>query len=392
MRRIPERGYQSEMVIRARTSASMLLISTQCFPPVLGGIQAVMAGLARSATERGMAVTVVADAASGSRPYDAAAGYRIVRYGGPKVLRRRVKAYAVGRMIASGAPGMLVCDTWKSLEHIRPCSTPTLVFAHGMEFPDMASARKRSRIARAMAKATAVVAASRFTADLARSYVPLSTPISVINPPLAPLPDAANAAAALRARHGHPLLVGLARLEPRKGFDRVIEALPLLAERHPGVSFLIGGNGSDKPRLQILAEQLGVASRVHFLGSVDEELKLALLAAADLFVMPTRRAGSSVEGFGMVYAEAAWFGVPAVAGREGGAGDFVEDGVTGCLVDGQQPITHALLDLLADRNRLKSMGRAAQAKVRSSGLWEHAFVRLMELAQVAPSPQCAPTI
>jgi phosphatidylinositol alpha-1,6-mannosyltransferase len=368
----------------------MLLISTQCFPPNFGGIQAVMAGLARSATERGVAVTVVADAASGSREHDATANYNILRYGGPKPLRRRMKAHAVRRMISTGKPGILVCDTWKSLEHLAVPCMPTIVFAHGMEFPAEASPRKLARIARAMGNATAVIAASRYAEELVRPYVPLDTTIAVVNPPLERFPDATESAAALRARYGQPLLVGLARLEPRKGFDRVIEALPLVEERHPGVSFLIGGDGSDKARLQDLAQKLGVASRVHFLGRVGEAEKLALLAAGDLFVMPTRRVGSSVEGFGIVYAEAAWFGVPAVAGIEGGAGDFVEEGVTGRLVDGHRPIADTLLDLLADPDRLKSMGRAARAKVCSSGLWDHAFVRLMDLAQSAPR-RCAPS-
>ena len=60
----------------------------------------------------------------------------------------------------------------------------------------------------------------------------------------------------------------------------------------------------------------------------------ALLASADLFVMPTRRAGRSVEGYGIVYAEAAWYGMPSVAGAEGGGAEAVVDGETGCVVAG----------------------------------------------------------
>jgi phosphatidylinositol alpha-1,6-mannosyltransferase len=284
-------------------------------------------------------------------------------------------------MIATSEPSVVFCDSWKSLEYLQPGSLPTVVFAHGMEFPHDVTERKKARIAKVMSKATAVIADSRYAARLAKPYIPDTIRVTVINPPITPLQDATRDAAALRSKHGHPVLVGLARLEPRKGFDRVIEALPTVAERHPGVSFLIGGDGSDKGRLQKLAEQLGVASRVHFLGSVAGERKAALLSAADLFVMPTRRVGSSVEGFGIVYAEAAWYGVPAVAGIDGGAGDFVDDGVTGLLVDGSQPIAQALTELLSDSDALKSMGRAAQSKVRSSGMWDQAFARVMDVAQ-----------
>jgi phosphatidylinositol alpha-1,6-mannosyltransferase len=363
----------------------MIVISTQCFPPDLGGIQAIMGGLARSAADRGFPLTVLADACDGAAAHDAAAGYRIVRYGGFKPLRRRMKARAANRLIDAARPKVVFCDTWKSLEHLAPAGMPVVVFAHGMEFPPNATQQKKARIAKAMSKATAVVADSRYAAELARPYVASTTRVAVINPPISPLQEATAGAAALRARHGRPILVGLARLEPRKGFDRVIEALPTVAERHPGVSFLIGGDGEDMGRLKGLACELGVEPRVHFLGSVVGEPKAALLSCADLFVMPTRRVGSSVEGFGIVYAEAAWYGVPAVAGIEGGAGDIVQDGVTGRLVDGDQPIAQVLLDLLSDEERLKSMGAAAQAKVRSGGMWDQAFARFMELAQIRPA-------
>jgi phosphatidylinositol alpha-1,6-mannosyltransferase len=368
----------------------MILISTQCFPPSVGGIQAVMGGLAKSATECGLPVTVLADSSWGWQAHDAAAEFSVVRYGGIKPLRRLMKARGVGRAIATGAPSFLFCDSWKSVERVETGCMPTLVFAWGMEFPPNPGALKKARIAAAFSKASAVIAASRYTAELARPYVPLGTPLQVINPAIAPLEDAGEAAAELRDQHGSPVLVGLARLEPRKGFDRVIEALPQLAERHPGITFLIGGDGSDKARLEALARRQGVASRVHFLGTVAGRRKSALLAAADLFVMPTRRVGSSVEGFGIVYAEAAWFGVPAIASVEGGAGDIVEDGVTGRLIDGSTPLTRVLLDLLADLDRLKSMGATARARVRSSGTWEHVFARLMELAKSTSMRRCSP--
>jgi phosphatidylinositol alpha-1,6-mannosyltransferase len=58
---------------------------------------------------------------------------------------------------------------------------------------------------------------------------------------------------------------------------------------------------------------------VNYLGLVDEASKAALLAEADIFAMPTRREGASIEGFGIVYLEAAWHGCPSLAGRDGGA-------------------------------------------------------------------------
>ena len=87
--------------------------------------------------------------------------------------------------------------------------------------------------------------------------------------------------------------------------------------------------------------------------------------------MPTRREGSSVEGFGIVYAEAAWYGVPALAGSDGGGSDAVVDGETGWVVDGdnQGAVEAAIGDLLADEGRRKAMGEAARARVLREGTW-----------------------
>ncbi len=207
--------------------------------------------------------------------------------------------------------------------------------------------------------------------------------VAIVNPPIGPQPAPTAAGLARLAaltRGGRPLLAGLARLEPRKGLDRVIQSLPGLARRFTGISLVIGGGGSDGPRLEAQARELGVADRVHLLGRVDEDAKAALLASADLFVMPTRREGSSVEGFGIVYAEAAWYGVPALAGSDGGGSDAVVDGEAGRVVDGdsQGAVEAAIGDLLADEGRRKAMGEAARARVLREGTWQTALARYLE--------------
>jgi phosphatidyl-myo-inositol dimannoside synthase len=370
---LPETGRSSEVV----------LILTQNFPPDIGGIQTLMYGLARSALDAGRAVKVMADSYKQDGEFDASSGIPTVRYGGLKPIRRYLKARAAREFIIQHKPTAVFCDSWKSLEYLDPPSgVPIVALAHGMEFPRHPTMWKVARMKRTFAKAHAVVAASRFAAGLASPYITrASTCLCVVNPPISPLPAVSQGEiSALRQRYGAPILVGLARLEPRKGFDRVIQALPDLAKSHPGIAFLIGGDGEDKPRLQRLASELGVADRVHFVGRVYEKDKTALLSAADIFTMPTRRHGNSVEGFGIVYAEAAWCGVPSLAGTYSGAGDFIADGITGRLVVGNESITSALADMLSDKNRLAAMGQAARAKVLSTGMWESAFDKFMAAA------------
>jgi phosphatidylinositol alpha-1,6-mannosyltransferase len=291
--------------------------------------------------------------------------------------------WTAGQLIARGDIDAVFCDSWKSIELLARTPVPVAVMAHGMEFLAAGSERKRRRIARAFSKARTVIANSRFTADLARPYLPAPTHLSIVHPPIHPQP-APSAAAVQRlsalTQDARPLLAGLARLEPRKGFDRVIQALPSLARRFPRIKLVLGGTGSDAGRLETLAREAGVADRLHLLGRIGADDKAALLSCADLFVMPTRREGSSVEGFGIVYAEAAWYGVPSLAGAEGGGGEAVRDGETGRVVAGEhrEAVEAAIEELLADDVRRKAMGAAARNHVLRSGTWQTTLQRYLD--------------
>ena len=134
-------------------------------------------------------------------------------------------------------------------------------------------------------------------------------------------------------------LLTVARLERwsrRKNVDGVLRALARLPA--PMVcSYTIVGDGDDRGRLEALARDLGVAPRVTFAGRLDTAALLAQYAATDLFVLASRAAPQDVEGFGIVYLEAAACGVPSICSEEGGATDAVEDGVTGIVIRESSP-------------------------------------------------------
>lgn len=362
----------------------MILVLTQCFPPETGGIENLVGGFAAALSETGRRVTVMADPTDGDLTFEAhLANVAVQRFGGLKPLRRRFKAWSAGRLIARGGVEAVFCDSWKSLELLARTEVPVAVMAHGMEFPPKASERKRQRIAHAFSKAATVIANSRYTADLARPYLSPPTRLVIVHPPIRPQPAPSSTALqqlSALTQGARPLLAGLARLEPRKGFDRVIQSLPGLAQKFAGIRLVIGGRGGDAARLEALAREHGVADRLHLLGRVDDEDKAALLASADLFVMPTRREGNSVEGFGIVYAEAAWYGVPSLAGADGGGSDAVTDGETGRVVAGEsrEAIEAAIGELLADDTRRKAMGEAARARVVREGTWQTALARYLD--------------
>jgi phosphatidylinositol alpha-1,6-mannosyltransferase len=247
-----------------------------------------------------------------------------------------------------------------------------LVFAHGNEALRR-DGKRGERLRSALARARSVAANSRYTAGLIAGLHP---DIQVVNLPVRRLSPVEGV-----ARQGnHTVTSG--RLEPRKGMDMVIRALPDL----PQARYTVVGDGADRPRLESLASELGVQDRVVFAGAADEARKSALLSAADIFAMPARREAASVEGYGLVYLEAAWFSLPSIAGLEGGAPDAVLDGRTGLLVDGAdaRSVRDALARLVNDAPLRIALGNAARERVETL-TWEAVLPRYLALLRPAPA-------
>jgi teichuronic acid biosynthesis glycosyltransferase TuaC len=128
-----------------------------------------------------------------------------------------------------------------------------------------------------------------------------------------------------------PVLVSVGALVERKGFHRVIECLPALRRRFPGLHYLVvGGPGPEgdwSARLRRQVNDLGLQDCVVFLGTrAPEELKVPL-SAADVFVLATRN-----EGWANVFLEAMACGLPVVTTDVGGNAEVVADEKLGILV------------------------------------------------------------
>ena len=142
------------------------------------------------------------------------------------------------------------------------------------------------------------------------------------------LPNFANAEAAPPVPRGSlstpkhaPLLFSLGRLHPAKGFDVLLAALTQI----PGAYLWLAGEGPSKAELEALAESLGVASRVRFLGWRED--KAALFAAADVAIFPSR-----YEPFGTVTLEAWAYGTPLVVAASAGPAGVIADEKDALLV------------------------------------------------------------
>jgi len=141
-------------------------------------------------------------------------------------------------------------------------------------------------------------------------------------------------AAREKAHPDRTVILTVGRLHPRKGQLCIIEALQTLpAAQRARLEYWLAGGTSKKSyerRLRDAAERSDLT--VRFLGSVPDAELGHLYRQADIFAMTSTEYRHSVEGFGLVYLEAAAHGLPVVAHAIGGVPEAVADGVTGLLV------------------------------------------------------------
>ncbi|HEX7591676.1 MAG TPA: glycosyltransferase family 4 protein [Candidatus Limnocylindrales bacterium] len=162
------------------------------------------------------------------------------------------------------------------------------------------------------------------------------------------------------------------RLDAKYGPDVLIEALGLLPSDQPFELFM-AGDGGLRPALEARAAELGIASRVRFLGVLPHAEIAPLLADLDIFAMPSRR-----EEWGVAAAEASASGVPVVATRVGGIPEVVADGETGLLVPPENPeqLAAALARLIADSDLRARLGAAGRRKIEAEFRWEDCVERM----------------
>ncbi|MBK1707979.1 MULTISPECIES: glycosyltransferase family 4 protein [Marichromatium] len=293
----------------------------------------------------------------------------LLRGGLAAIARARFSAVHAGRVLPEGLVAWLLA---------RLIRRPLVVYAHGEEITTWSRYPRRLWAMRwVYRRAERVVANSDFTRERLLELGVRPARIRLIHPgvDLARFHTAIDASperAELGLGEGARLILSVGRLSRRKGFDRVIEALPALRAQGLDVHYAVIGIGEDQHYLETLAARHGCAERVHLLGHVAPEALPCWYAAADLFAMPNREIDGDTEGFGMVFLEAAACGTPSLAGRAGGTGAAVLDGETGLRVEGAdaEAVSAALARLLGDPLLLARMGEAAAARAHAAFSWE----------------------
>lgn len=283
------------------------------------------------------------------------------------VRRHRFESVHAGRALPEGLVAWAVA---------RLARLPCVIYAHGEELTSWGRGAKYRAMRFALRHADRVIANSEYTRGVLVEMGVDAARIALINPGVdierfrPDLPHA-DLRASLGLDAEQPLILSVGRLQKRKGFDHVLAALPTLVAQGLDVHYALIGIGEQRAELEAQAHALGLAARTHFLGHVSPEDLPRWYNACQVFAMPNREIDGDTEGFGMVFLEAGACGKPSVAGRAGGTGSAVADGVTGLRVDGTSvvEIARALGELLSDRARARALGAAAHARAVERHSW-----------------------
>lgn len=237
------------------------------------------------------------------------------------------------------------------------------LLAHGIEVWSIPLGYKASMLK----KCDRILCVSEFTSnEMAARYDLPPEKLAVVNNCLDPfLPAHDNSIDVLHWRKKYGLsgddrvIFTLTRMDPAeryKGYDRVIEALSAVQQQCPHLKYLIGGSYAAAEKLYIDKKiaDYGLIGKVIFTGFIAEEDLAFHFLMSDYYVMPSYN-----EGFGIVFIEALYYGLPVVAGNKDGSVDALDKGNLGKLIDPMDisAIQEALVGLYKNGNQQQVASR-----------------------------------
>jgi len=248
-----------------------------------------------------------------------------------------------------------------AVRRARP-GVPLVVSVHGGDVLSVASgsAAGAAAVRGGLGAAALVLANSRGTAERCRALGAGETRVVHLGTDLP--------AQGSRPPRSRAPLVTVSHLVARKRHADVLRALWLLRDAHPALRWVVVGDGPERPALERLARELGLAERVEFRGALAPAEAVAAARAGSVFVLP-----SVEEAFGVAYVEAMGGGVPAIGCRgEDGPEEIARVGGGMRLVPPGDPeaLAQELRALLAEPDWRHELGAAARETVEKSFTWE----------------------
>ena len=346
-----------------------IVISTQCFPPVLGGIEILMQGLANSLYKYKFNMFIFADGKnlSEDEKYDNFLKYEIIRYRGLKIIRKRRKSIDIEKFINFKKNiNLVICDTWKSAENLikKDSLKKTKIFclAHGNDILVNKNLLKKKRIKNTLQKTDKIIANSNFTKQKIINLGVNSSKIKVIYPGVDTFKYKYSKKNYFKSYEKFsPILLTISRLDKRKNHKRIIYAVKELINEFNNIIYLIAGDGPEKNKLIKLINKLDLNKNIKILGKVNEQDKHFLFKISNLYVMPTieEKKSLSIEGFGISYIEAAMYGIPSITSGIGGTKESVVNKKTGIICDPNNisSIKNSIKEVLNNKIKYKRMSK-----------------------------------
>lgn len=353
------------------------LLLTEIFPPIHGGSARWFWELYRRMPHA--EVAIAAGHCPGDADFDRSHDLRITRLSfarleegvvsasgwlgyrrAARTLRAVIDREAVDRLHC----GRLLPEGWLAWRSGLPFGC----YVHGEELSSMRTSRQLTWMAqRVLSRAALLIANSEHSAAMLRArwgapparIVVLPPPVDTARfAPAAP-DDAARAALGWCRRQ---VVLTVARLQKRKGHDRMIDAVGLLRGRIPALLYAVVGDGEERAALTEQVRRSGLGEHVRFYGTLPDPELIRAYQQCDLFALANRTVDGDFEGFGMVLIEAQACARAVLAGDSGGTVEAVRAGETGVIVDctRAEPIAAAVESLLGDAARRQRMGAAGR--------------------------------
>ena len=364
-------------------AASAGLRSVQIFAwrdlehPEAGGSEVHAARIAEKWAAAGLDVTLTASRARRAPRATAIDGYRITRPAGRYLVfpAAAVKGIARRRALADG-----VVEVWNGMPFFSPVwsGRPRMTFLHHVHggMWDLVMPRPLAALGKALEGRLAprfyrhdpVVTLSESSRVAILKKLHLDPARVTVVPP--GVDDRFRPG---RHVNPEPLVAAVGRLVPYKRFDRLIDVLVRVRERHPTMTAVIAGEGSERSALQELIARRGAAGWISLPGHLDDDSLIALYQRAWVLA-----SSSAYEGWGLTISEAAACGTPAVATPIAGHSDAVQDGHSGYLAEPGEPMASAIgalidNDLLRRRMRHGAITNAARLS------WDRAALESMRV-------------
>jgi len=349
----------------------MYLIITRAFPPELGGMQSLMWGLTKEMSKNFM-IKVFADYQENHKEFDKKENFSIERVGGIKFLRKIRKAQLINEFIKENKVQGVIADHWKSLELIKT-DKKKYCLIHGKEINHPQGSSLNKRAIKVLNNVEKVIANSEYTKSLAINNGVNRELVKVINPGINSAKELdKNSLEKVESlfKIKTPRLITISRFDKRKNHEKVIMALRNLKQIYPDIVYICIGYGDEEKNIKSLVGELNLNTQVMFFKDISDNLKNALVAKSDIFIMPSVIHKTSVEGFGIAYVEAAQYGIPSIGGKDGGASDAIEHNKTGMICDGNNlDEIYASLNSMIENKRYLELGKNAKEYV-SKFNWE----------------------